>query len=175
MAIEPWEILEEEMTRVGRRRILRRSFRLPDGRVVDYHLKQEISPVCILALTEDDQVVLVRQFRPGPNQILEELPGGGMEAGETPEQAAARELLEETGYAGDLEPVGTSLMCAYSTGCRWNFVARRCRHVAEPEPDENEFLEVVLMTLDEFRAHLRSGQLTDVTTGYLGLDYLGLL
>ena len=58
---------------------------------------------------------------------------------------------------------------------RYCFVATDCEKVGEPQNTATEVTEVVLMPLDEFRAHLRSGRLTDVTTGYLGLDYLGLL
>ena len=47
--------------------------------------------------------------------------------------------------------------------------------VAEPDPGPDEFCETVLVSLDEFRRHLRTGQLTDVDLGYLALDHLGLL
>lgn len=174
-SIKPWEVISETSVRVGFRTMLRRSFRLPDGREDEYTLKKEGNPVCILAVTEDNAVVLVRQFRPGPMMVLDELPGGGMEPGENPEEAAERELLEETGYAGQVSFIGTSLMCGYSTGLRYNFVATGCRRVTNPKPDQNEFLEVVTIPLEQFRTHLRSGELTDVTTGYLGLDFLGLL
>src|SRR5258706_8400600 len=96
-----------------------------------------------LALTTHDMVLLVRQFRPGPEAILLELPGGGVSPGEDPALAAARELLEETGYRGELELAGSSWHCAYSTMRTYHFVARQCVKVQEPTPDDQEFLEVV--------------------------------
>jgi ADP-ribose pyrophosphatase len=127
-----------------------------------------------LALTDDNNVLLVKQFRPGPEKILLEMPGGGC-GGDEPLEAAKRELFEETGYSGDIEFVCSSLDCAYSTMERYNFVVRNCKKITEPSYDENEFGEIIEMPLDDFRSLLRSGELTDVETGYLGLDYLGLL
>ena len=175
MPINPWKILSESTVSVGWRKILRRLFLLPDGREVEFCVKKDLDPVCVLAFTEDGRIILVRQFRAGPNAVLDELPGGGIEKEETVKEAAARELLEETGYVGELTFIGTSLMCAYSTGLRYNFVAVNCRKVAEPKTDLDEFVEVVLVSLEDFRQHLRKGNLSDVTTGYLGLDYLKLL
>ena len=65
--------------------------------------------------------------------------------------------------------------CAYSTRIRHTFVARGCVKVQEPTPGEGESPELELVSLREFREHLRSGQLTDVGPGYLALDHLGLL
>lgn len=159
----------------GRRKITKRIFELPDGQHQEFDIKLEGNPVCVLALTKENRVILAKQFRPGPEKILFELPGGGTERGETFEQAIVRELLEETGFIGDIQFVGTSLADAYSTLLRYNFVATSCKKVAEPKNPEHEETEVVIMPLDEFRQHLRTGDLTDVTTGYLGLDFLGLL
>lgn len=172
---EPWIKLKEEPLVNGRRKLLRRTFRLPDGRVDDFDIKHEPQVVCILALTTDQQVVLARQFRPGPEQILLELPGGGIEPGETPQQAITRELLEETGYTGQVNYIGASLDCAYTTLVRHNFVATGCYKLQEPQSGMGEFTEAVTIPLTDFRQHLRQGQLTDIETGYLGLDYLDLL
>lgn len=155
--------------------MLTRQFRLPDGREEDFTIKAEGEAVCIVALTETSDVILVRQYRPGPERILLELPGGSVDADETALDAARRELLEETGYEGEMELVGMTLDCAYSTMQRHNFVAKNCIRIQDPQPDKNEFLEIITMNLQDFRQHLRSGQLTDIETGYLCLDRLGLL
>jgi ADP-ribose pyrophosphatase len=173
--MENWQKLQEENISTGRRQLLRRTFRMPDGRVEEFDIKLEPQVVGILALTPEQRFLIARQFRPGPERLLEELPGGAIEPGETPEEAAARELLEETGYSGDLHLVGASLDDAYSTLLRFNFVATGCKRSSDQRLEQNEFIEVAEMPLVEFRQHLRGGQLTDIETGYLGLDYLGLL
>ncbi|HHH12452.1 MAG TPA: NUDIX hydrolase, partial [Candidatus Moranbacteria bacterium] len=114
-------------------------------------------------------------FRPGPNCILNELPGGYIDENETPEQAALRELLEETGYKGNAQFVTNAFDCAYSTMQRACVVITDCEKVADQKLDKDEFAQVVTVTLEDFKKILRSGKNTDIEVGYLGLDYLGLL
>jgi len=174
MSLE-WKKLNEKPIKVGYRKLIRKHFRLPSGVENDFDIKDECKVVCILPITHDGKVILAKQFRPGPEKVLMELPGGGMETNETPLESAARELLGETGYQGKTKLVGTSLDCGYSNRIRYNFVATECKKVAEVKDDPNEPIEVVLISREEFRELLRSGEITDIETGYLGLDYLGLL
>lgn len=174
--IKKWEeISREEAFKKYSRKIEKVIYRMPNGKESDFYLKKEGPVVCTLAITKDNQIILAKQFRPGPNEILLEIPGGGIEQGETPERAAERELLEETGYKGKVQKVAEAFDCAYSTMNRYCMVATDCEKMADQSLEENEFAEVVLMPLEEFRELLRSGKMTDVEVGYLGLDYLGLL
>jgi len=170
-----WKRIDEKLVKDGWRKVISRRYLLPNGKEYDFEIKKEGVAVCVLPVTKEGKVVLAKQFRVGPEKVLLELPGGGMEKGETPEQAMARELLEETGYAGKMQLVQTILDDAYSTRIRYAFVATECVKVSEPQMDETEFVEAVEMTISEFRNHLRAGQLTDLETGYLGLDFLNLL
>ena len=170
-----WKKLSEEAHAVGYRKMLKRMFQFPDGQEARFDIKDEGSYVVIVGLTPDKQVIMAKQFRPGPEKILIELPGGGIDPGEEPMAAAAREFLEETGYAGDLKLVGSHLISAYSTGKSYVFVATNCQKVAEPQNSHGEFIDVEHMTLDEFLQHLRSGELSDVAAGYRAFDYLKLL
>jgi ADP-ribose pyrophosphatase len=170
-----WEKLGERTLYEGWRHVLGRTFRLPNGDEREFEVKVEAPTAVVLPLRDDEQVVLVREFRPGLELSLLELPGGEVEPGEDPREAARRELLEETGYEGELVEAGTMFDCAYSTRVRHVFVAHGCRQVAEPRPEDGEAPEVELMPLDAFREHVRGGRLTDVGPGYLALDRLGLL
>jgi ADP-ribose pyrophosphatase len=170
-----WTKLGERPLHDGWRRIVARRYRTPDGVEREFEIKVEDDTAVVLALTPDDHVVLVREYRPGPEQSLLELPGGAVSPGEEPLEAARRELLEETGYEGELLAVGPIVDCAYSTRRRYTFVAADARQVQKPSPHDGEFPEVVLMPLGAFRDHLRSGLLTDVPSGYLALDALRLL
>jgi ADP-ribose pyrophosphatase len=165
-----WKKLGERALYDGYRPILGRTYETPEG-VTEFEIKLEEPTAVVVALTPRREVVLVREFRPGPEEWLLELPGGVVDVGEEALEAARRELLEETGYAGTLRPAGSMLDCAYSTRVRHVFVAEDAHRVQDPA----EPLETVLLGLAEFRAHLRGGRLTDVGPGYLALDALNLL
>lgn len=175
MAVEPWAILETSPGPAGYLPVEHRRYRLPDGSEAVWDIFGGPASVAILAITDEDEVVLTRQYRPGPGRVLDELPGGGVDPGEDVLAAASRELLEETGYTGNLELAGCSWLASAARTRRHVVVARNARRIAEPSPDPGEFIQVVLVNTDQFRAHLRSGELTDVDLGYLALDHLGLL
>ena len=134
-------------------------------------LKSEIAETQVAG----EKVILVKQFRPGPGEILAELPGGFVDLYESPEVTMERELMEETGYKGKVQLVTTCFDDAYSTMNRYCFVATECEKVGEPQAGEHEFIELELVSLEDFRKLLRSGSMTDVEVGYLGLDFLSLL
>lgn len=175
VAVKPWEVLDERPGSAGYLPLSTRTLRLPDGTTAKWDIYGWERTVSIVAITADSKVVLARQFRPGPDCVLDELPGGGVEPGEDVLDAAGRELREETGYSGDLELAGTSWLAAGSRTQRSVVLARNARRVGDPANEVGEFCEVVLMALSDFRDHLRSGQLTDVDSGYQVLDHLGLL
>lgn len=174
-AAEWQELSRKEAYKKYSRKIEEVIFRLPDGKESDYYIKKEGPASCVLALTQDNQVILAKQYRPGPKSILLELPGGYVDPNEDPKVTIARELLEETGYQGEVEFVTTCLDDAYSTMVRHCFVAKNCKKAAEPNLEKTEFIEITLLPLSEFRRLLQSGQMTDVEVGYLCLDHLSLL
>ena len=170
-----WKKLREKTFKLSHKKIVRKTFRLPDGKEADFDIHQEGEIVTLLALTKDHRTILTRQFRPGPEKIFLELPGGRIDPGETPWHAAARELMEETGYKGRLISLGATHDRAYSNLVRHNFLAVDCVKAGEQDLDETEFIEVVLMGMKQFRGCLRQGKLKGIETAYLGLDRLGSL
>jgi len=174
--IKKWQEISRELAfQKYSRKIEKVIFRLPDDRESDFYIKKEGPAASVLALTKNKQVILVKQYRPGPEEILFELPGGYVDPNEAPQATIERELLEETGYKGKVELVTTCLDDAYSTMNRYCFVATDCEKISEPKTGDNEFVELELLSLDGFRKLLRSGKMTDVEVGYLGLDFLKLL
>jgi len=170
------ELSRERLIMHYGRGLEKRSYQLPHGTTADFYLTLGQSTIACLALTGDRKVIMGRQFRPGPNSILLELPGGAVDEGEGLIEATERELLEETGYRGRVEYVGSVVPSAYATYLKHALIAFDCEQVAEPKVESNgEEIEVELITLEELRAHIRTGQMTDVDVTYLCLDKLGLL
>ena len=157
------------------RKIEKVIYELPDGSSSDFYIKKEGPAVCVLALTSNKQIVLVKQFRPGPQKILAELPGGYVNNNEKPEETAERELLEETGYKGKIQAIGTCLDDAYSTMLRYCFIATECQRVSGPKLDKNEYVQITLLSVPDFIKLLRAGETTDAEVGYRALDFLKLL
>ena len=120
--------------------------RLPDGGIKDpYYVIERPDAAIIFPLTAGGEVVLVRQYRPPLETMELGLPAGLVEAGERPEDAARRELLEETGYTGgEWEHLG-SVASSPSLKDNWAylFLARGVEETAAPDPDEHELVEVV--------------------------------
>ncbi|MBH1980437.1 NUDIX hydrolase [Candidatus Saccharibacteria bacterium] len=176
MAILPWkELKREQVYKKYAWDIDRVDFLMPRGNKADFYINNARPAAAVVALTDNNEIILARQFRPGPGKVLNELPGGYLDPGENALESIGREFREETGYEGEFVEIGTCLDDAYSTMERHCFVATNCKKVGEPQDTDTEQTELVLMPLDEFRQQLRSGQMTDIEVAYLALDYLGKL
>lgn len=171
--MEPWRLLGQRPGPGGFLTIQTQTFAMPDDRHVDWDVLTGGRTVAVVAITDDEQVVLTRQFRPGPGKVLLELPGGMVEEHEGVVEAAARELSEETGFAAaDLTLVGQTWLASYATTRRYAVLATGCRRLGGQHLDQDEVCEVATMTLGEFVAHLRTGQLTDVDIAWMCLDWM---
>lgn len=171
-----WKLIDSSLEYNNFMQVEKRIYELPNGVTKDFDLKLGKNCACILALTEDNKVIISRQFRPGPEKILDELPGGVINLeSETPEAGAARELEEETGYTGKLEFLTEYYVDAYVTGRRFAFVATNCRKTDKQNLDYGEDITAKLKDLPEFIKQVRAGELTDINVAMLGLDHLGLL
>lgn len=102
--------------------------------------------VVIVAVTPQDQILLVRQFRVAVAAVTLELPAGHIDPGEMPEQAARRELLEETGYTADTFKLLATLSpsVARFTNHMWCFLAADARPAAGAEAQREADVELVL-------------------------------
>lgn len=118
--------------------------------------------VNVIALTPDQQVVLVSQYRFASEDVSLEIPGGIIDPGESPEVAACRELLEETGYqAGRVTALGfISPNPAIHRNRLYSFLAEDCTLVAEQQQDPGEDIVVELRPLSEIDGLLASGAIT---------------
>lgn len=165
----------DEVAYEGFLRVVRRPMLLPDGRRAIWDVLDTPATASVLALTEDDQVVMVRQYRPGADRVVLSLPGGLVDEGESPVDAALRELLEETGYKATNVELVASVDPPGHSRPRHTLIARGCVRVADQQLDHLEDIEVVLLTLSELRRLLPSGRLGTTEQIYLALDHAGLL
>jgi 8-oxo-dGTP pyrophosphatase MutT (NUDIX family) len=143
----PWQVLAQK-TLLERRWISVREdhVRLSNGHEIEeFHVISAPSWTGVLAITERDEVVLVRQYRHGIAGESLELPAGVIEAGEEPLEAAKRELVEETGYVADRwEPIVSVATEPSRHTVRAHFYAAfGARAVATRAPDASEEIEVV--------------------------------
>jgi ADP-ribose pyrophosphatase len=117
--------------------------------------------VNVIALTSDERVVLIRQYRPGVDRVCLEIPGGMIDPGEAPLAAAARELAEETGYTGGtLELIGrVAPNPAIQNNTLFTVLARGVTLTQAPMPDAGEVIQVSTATLAECQRHLRDGEI----------------
>jgi ADP-ribose pyrophosphatase len=177
MTIKPWrEISRKQLFSKYGRGLDEVIFEMPDGTKSDYIIKSERPAACVVALTQDNFVILVRQFRPGVKEVLTELPGGNIdEQDKNPLTAISREFYEETGFTGNFKKAAVIYDCAYSTRKMHCFVATDCKKTGQGKLDQNEYITVALVSLDEFRKLLKTGKMVNIEGGYLGLDFLGLL
>lgn len=114
--------------------------------------------VIVLALTEKEEIILVKQFRPALNQYTLELPCGSIDGSETPLEAAKRELHEETGYiCADLYALGPGRVVTNRNNSR-EFAFYGTGAVTKAEFTRKEDIEVVRVSLSEFKALVLSGQ-----------------
>lgn len=155
------------------KKILVKTVELPNGLEEKFFVDEDNHSVQVFAITSDERVLCVKQYRPGIEQINLEIPGGGLDEGEDPAKAAARELVEETGYAGS-PPVFLAALnySPYSTGIRHMYMITDCHKVAELDLDPNEFLEVLEIPLEKFRLLMSEGKVRGHDTAYMGLDKL---
>lgn len=160
---QPWErlssreVAEYEMFRVREDR----SRSPKDGEAKTFHVAVSPGGVAVLAVTDDGRLVMVEQFRHGTRALSLELPSGVVDEGESPEEAARRELREETGYEGG-EP---RVLGCFELNPSWQkttvhaVLVRGARRAGEKDEDEGEDIRVRLLPAAEVRRRALAGEI----------------
>lgn len=158
----PWErtasreIAEYEMFRLREDR----SRSPKDGEEHTFHIATSPPGVAVVAVTDDGQLVMVEQFRHGTRRLSLEVPCGMAEDGEAPEEAARRELREETGFEGG-EP---RVLGCFELNPSWQRAAVHAvliagvRRAGERDEDEGEDIRVRLVPAGEVRRRVLAGE-----------------
>ncbi len=177
----PWEILETvTIAETPRFDLIKEQVRLPNGKIKDFYLTKHNDSAVIMPLTAEGKIVMLNEYRHPCREKILSLAGGHLEEGDSPLEAAERELKEETGYTADrFEFVQTVYADPARTGRQWHFfIAHGARRVTEQTLTEFEDLDVVLLSPAELISELSKGHVTnlpDMGLMYLGLHKLGLL
>lgn len=154
------------------------SCRRSDGLLIQpYYVLEQPEWVSILALTEDNEVILVEEYRHGAGVVTAGLPGGAINQGERPDDAAARELLEETGYVGrEMIAVGIGYANWSNQDNRIHYyLALGCTATHEQTLDTNEQIEVRLVPLDQISRPGFLQQSYHVANLFFAREYLDML
>jgi len=162
-------------------RLRRDDIVLPDGsRINDYYVRESRGFAVIFALTPDERVVMVRQYKHGVGRQLLELPAGAIDPGESPLGCAERELAEETGYRGGPPELLATFVTdpTNSDACFHLFLVREAVPAGSQHLDPTENIEVSLASLDQLLRFARDGSIevsSHVASIYFVLDRLGKL
>ncbi|MEJ7557654.1 MAG: NUDIX hydrolase [Pedobacter sp.] len=154
---------------------------LQNGQVKDdYYVLEYPNWVCAVALTQDNKIIMVRQYRHSGNIISLEIPGGVIDGDEKPEDAIKREMLEETGYSFEsAELLATNYPNpATSNNVTYTYLLKGGVKTHEQHLDEHEVLTVEEYTIDEVKQLIKDNKIAQSIhcTGLMyGLMRIGAL
>lgn len=148
---------------------------LPNGKESYRIYIKHIGAAAVLPITSENKIILVKQFRYPVNAVTFEIPAGKFDfLNEDPLLCIKRELEEETGYNSNnvKHIIDIHSAIAYSSELISMFIAYDCYKVENPISSEDEFVEVVELTLQEVMKLLKTKEITDAKTILAIQNYL---
>jgi len=163
--IKPEVTLDSQTVYAGRLiEVHKDTVRLPNGATTSREIVLHPEVVVMLAVLKDGRLVMVRQYRKAVDRVLVELPAGGIDPGETAEDAVRREMIEETGYrAGALQHV-TSFYSSPGITTELMHLYTVTQLTPGSPTEESDQLEVVLVTLEEALGRIQRETAWDAKT-----------
>lgn len=145
--------------------VKRDTVELPNGNTATREYVTHNGGSCVIAVTDNNEIVLERQFRYPMGRVITEVPAGKLEIGEDPMEAAKRELIEETGYIpGKLQFIGKYIGSpALNNEVVYMYLATELT-LDKSIPDEDEFLEVFTMPFEEAVEKVMNNEIEDART-----------
>lgn len=149
------------------------------GEIHEFQVLNSPHWVAVIAVTSDNNLVMVRQYRHGTGELSLEPPGGLVKEGQDPEQSGREELEEETGYRSEtLELLGWMYpLPALFANRFYVYLAPNAVPSGKLNPDETEEIETVLVPVEKVREYIRTGRITCgvmIAALHLFLDKVGV-
>ncbi len=165
MALEPPQLLRRKLFYQGRKFAFEvNRYRLPNKVEGELECIRHPGGALVVPVTADGQLIVLKQYRFSVMRRILEFPAGTVEMGEDPAQTAEREVQEETGFkAADLKKLGEVLLApGYSDEVIYVFMATGLEKLElPPDQDEDEDIEVLLMSPTQVEEAIVSGELSD--------------
>ena len=154
--------------------IEKKAYALPDGKAKEGIVIRPRDAVAIMPVTKNT-CFLLKQYRFPIDEHIYEVPAGAIEEGEDPDQAAHRELIEETGFAAkQMIPYGYIYLApGYSSERLWLYEASELTPSNDYQKDEDEVIEVEEIDICEMLAMIREGAIVDAKTIALAMLCFG--
>ena len=162
--------------KIGRRLVVEKKFVDQKGNTSSYTTigHENSRSVATIAVTKDHKIIIARQFRPGPEKVMDELPGGGVENGEEYSEAARRELSEETGYKSDdsIVYLGDAYKDGYANGITHYFLLKNCYQECDTHNEEGEVTEPHEISITKLINNAKNAKMTDSIAILQAYDHL---
>jgi ADP-ribose pyrophosphatase len=139
--------------------------RLPNGQMADLEIVRHPGAAAVVPLLADGKVRLIRQYRYAADGFILEVPAGKLDAGESPEACARREIQEEAGLrAGRLHALGLILTTPGFTDERIHLFAATALEPVPPAPEDDEIITTLDLPLPSTLDLIARGAITDAKT-----------
>ena len=138
---------------------------LPNNKTSEREIIEHNGAVAMVAVNEENEILLVKQFRKAVEEVLIEIPAGKLELNEDPDECAVRELIEETGFKPNkiTRMFDLSTSPGFCTEIIHMYLAEDLEE-AYLECDDDEFIEVVKINIDDAVKMISTGEITDSKT-----------